>query len=169
MGDLLTDRAARRARLVEVLNLDELDARLIGLLRTTPNLPTVEIARRLAVARGTVQARLGRLQSEGVIRGFGPDVDAERIGYGVLAFVTLEISQGKDDAIIDGLRMIDEVIEAHAVTGPGDLHLRVVARSNEHLHDVLQQILQLPGITRTETQLALHTSIERTIADVIGI
>ena len=56
----------------------------------------------------------------------------------------------------------------HAVTGPGDLHVRVVARSNEHLHDVLQRILQLPGIIRTETQLALHTSIQRTVADLIA-
>ncbi len=149
-------------------SLDELDARLIGLLRGTPNLPTVEIARRLAVARGTVQSRLARLERDGVIRGYGPDVDADRVGFGVLAFVTLEISQGSDDAIIAGLVAIDEVLEAHAVTGPGDLHLRVAARSNEHLHDVLQRILQLPGITRTETQLALHTSIDRTIADVVG-
>ncbi len=154
--------------MVIMANFDELDARLVGLLRSTPNLPTVEIARRLAVARGTVQARVSRLERDGVIRGYGPDVDAERVGYSVLAFVTLEISQGSDDAIISGLQEIDEVVEAHAVTGPGDLHLRVVARSNEHLHDVLQRILQLPGITRTESQLALHTSIDRTIADVVG-
>ena len=60
------------------------------------------------------------------------------------------------------------VLEVHAVTGPGDLHLRIVARSNEHLHDVLQRVLQLPGITRTETQLVLHTSIQRTVADLVA-
>ncbi len=42
-----------------------------------------------------------------------------------------------------------------------------MARSNEHLHDVLQRILQLPGIMRTQTQLALHTSIDRTVADLL--
>ena len=86
----------------------------------------------------------------------------------MLAFTTLEIAQGSDAQILAGLTAIPEVLEVHAVTGPGDLHLRVVARSNEHLHDVLQRILELPGITRTATQLALHTSIHRTVADLIA-
>lgn len=147
---------------------DELDARLIGLLRSTPNLPVVEMARRLDVARGTAQARLDRLVREGLIVGFGPDLDRTAAGFGVLAFTTLEIAQGSDAQILAGLTDIDEVLEVHAVTGPGDLHLRVVARSNEHLHDVLQRILQLPGITRTATQLALHTPIHRTVADLVA-
>jgi len=86
----------------------------------------------------------------------------------VLAFATLEIAQGSDAQILAGLDDIPEVLEAHAVTGPGDLHLRIVAHSNEHLHDVLQRILELPGITRTETHLALHTSIQRTVADLVA-
>ncbi len=69
--------------------------------------------------------------------------------------------------ILGGLDDIAEVLEVHAVTGPGDLHLRIVARSNEHLHQVLQRILQLSGITRTETHLAVHTSIDRTVADLV--
>ncbi len=147
---------------------DDLDARLIGLLRSTPNLPIVEMARRLEVARGTVQARLDRLIRDGVIVGFGPDVDRTAAGFGVLAFATLAIAQGSEDQILSGLDDIAEVLEVHAVTGPGDLHLRIVARSNEHLHDVLQRILELPGITRTETHLALHTSIDRTVADLVA-
>ena len=147
---------------------DDLDARLIGLLRSTPNLPVVEMARRLDIARGTVQARLDRLIREAVIVGFGPDLDRTAAGFGVLAFATLEIAQGSDAQILAGLEDIAEVLEVHAVTGPGDLHLRIVARSNEHLHDVLQRILELPGITRTETHLALHTSIQRTVADLVA-
>ena len=147
---------------------DDLDARLIGLLRSAPNLPVVEMARRLDVARGTVQARLDRLIRDGIIVGFGPDLDAAATGFGVLAFTTLEIAQGSDAQILAGLADIAEVLEVHAVTGPGDLHLRVVARSNEHLHDVLQRILELPGIMRTQTQLALHTSIDRTVADLVA-
>jgi len=148
--------------------IDDLDARLIGILRSSPNLPVVEMARRLDVARGTVQARLDRLTESRVITGFGPDVGAAAAGYGVLAFTTLEIAQGSDDKIVRGIEAIAEVLEVHAVTGPGDLHLRVVASSNDHLHDVLQRILALPGITRTETQLALHTPIDRTVADLVG-
>lgn len=147
---------------------DELDVRLVGLLRSAPNLPVVEMARRLAVARGTVQSHLDRLTRDGVIVGFGPELDATAAGYGVLAFTTLEIAQGSGDQVIAGLAAIDEVLEVHSVTGPGDLHLRVVARSNEHLYDVLQRVLELPGITRTQTQLALHTVVDRTVADLIA-
>ncbi len=147
---------------------DLLDARLIRLQRTEPNLPVVEMARRLGVARGTVQAHLDRLLRDGVVVGFGPDLDAAAAGFGVLAFTTLEIAQGSDAQIVAGLNDIVEVLEVHAVTGPGDLHVRIVARSNEHLHDVLQRILQLPGIMRTQTQLALHTSIERSVADLVA-
>jgi DNA-binding Lrp family transcriptional regulator len=147
---------------------DDLDVRLVGLLRSTPGLPVVEMARRLSVARGTVQSRLDRLTGDGLITGFGPDVDAAAAGYGVLAFTTLEIAQGSDRQILDGLGAIDEVLEVHSITGPGDLHLRVVARSNEHLYEVLQRILELPGITRTQTQLALHTVLDRTVADLVA-
>jgi DNA-binding Lrp family transcriptional regulator len=149
------------------MTIDALDVRLVGLLRESPNLPVVEMARRLEVARGTVQARLDRLVRTGVITGFGPDLDPTGAGFAVLAFATLEIAQGSDEQIIEGLRNIAEVLEVHAVTGPGDLHLRIVASSNDHLHEVLQRVLSLPGITRTTTQLALHTPFERSIADLV--
>jgi DNA-binding Lrp family transcriptional regulator len=148
--------------------LDALDTRLIRLMRSSPNLPVVEMARRLDVARGTVQARLDRLTRSGVLIGFGPDLDRAAAGFGVLAFTTLEIAQGSDGPIIAGLDQIAEVLEVHAVTGPGDLHLRVVASSNDHLHEVLQRILALPGISRTQTQLALHTPIDRSVADLVA-
>lgn len=150
------------------MTIDQLDISVIRLLRSSPNLPVVEMARRLDAARGTVQARLDRLVGSGVITGFGPDLDAASIGHGVLAFTTLEIAQGSGAAIVDGLRAISEVLEVHAVTGPGDLHLKIVARSNDHLHEVLDSVLALPGIVRTETQLALRTAFERTIADLVG-
>lgn len=148
--------------------LDDVDVALVHLLRTRPRTPVAELARLARVARGTAQARLERLEASGVITGFGPDVDAARVGYAVLAFVTLEIAQGQDDTISAHLRAIPEVLEVHAVTGGGDLLCRVVARSNEHLHEVLQQILSAGGITRTETQLALRTHLSRSPADLLA-
>jgi DNA-binding Lrp family transcriptional regulator len=148
--------------------LDALDARLIGLMRTVPNLPVIEMARRLGVARGTVQSRLARLHDRGVILGYGPELSHSASGYPVMAFTTLEISQGDDSTIIEGLAATPEVLEVHAVTGPGDLHCRIAARSNEHLHEVIGRILSLPGIDRTETHLVLGTHIDRGLADVVG-
>jgi DNA-binding Lrp family transcriptional regulator len=167
LSNLHNEDAHHVGRLVDMPDLDRLDVALLGLLRSRPRTPVAELARLARVARGTAQARLERMETSGVIRGYGPDIDAVSVGYDVLAFVTLEIAQGQDDSIAAHLESIPEVLEVHAVTGPGDLLCRIVARSNEHLHQVLQQVLAAPGIKRTETHLALHTRLRRSEADLV--
>jgi len=139
--------------------IDDLDARLLTLLDTSPRSGVLELARRLGVARGTVQARLDKLQTRGVVIGFGPELDLPAMGYSVLAFTTLEIAQGRLVDVVEHLRDIPEVLEAHATSGPGDLHCRVVARTNEHLQEVINRILEVQGIDRTSTVIALSTQI----------
>ena len=79
----------------------------------------LEASRRLAVARGTIQARLDRLQARGAISGYGPDIEPAAIGYAVTAFMTLEISQGSGHGRIeDRLAAIPELLELHTITGP---------------------------------------------------
>ena len=86
----------------------------------------------------------------------------------VLAFTTLEIAQGGEAAVIDGLSRIPEVLEAHATTGPGDLHCRVVARTNEHLQDVINGILGVNGIMRTTTQIALTEQLGHRVLPLVA-
>jgi DNA-binding Lrp family transcriptional regulator len=135
------------------------DQELIGMLAEVTRPNVLELSRRLGQARNTVQARIDRLQASGVVRGYAPVVDLVALGFGVLAFTTLEIAQGQERRVLDGLSAIPEVLETHKITGPGDLLCRVVARSNEHLHDVLELVLQLEGIVRTTTALALTSPI----------
>jgi DNA-binding Lrp family transcriptional regulator len=135
--------------------IDELDARLIRALGDTPRAGVMELARQLGVARGTVQARLDKLQLRGIVTGFTPDLDLRSMGYEVLAFVSLEIAQGRLLDVCTHLRRIPEVMEVHSVTGPGDLLCRVVARTNDHLQAVIGRMLEAPGIARTTTQIAL--------------
>jgi DNA-binding Lrp family transcriptional regulator len=135
--------------------IDELDARLIRALCETPRAGVMELARQLGVARGTVQARLDKLQQRGVISGFDPDLDLRAMGYDVLAFVGLEIAQGRLADVAEHLCEIPEVLEIHSVTGPADLHCRVAARTNEHLQTVIGRILEVQGIDRTATQIVL--------------
>ncbi|MEY9853596.1 DNA-binding Lrp family transcriptional regulator [Leifsonia sp. EB41] len=140
--------------------IDRLDADLIALLTEEPRLGVFEASRRLGVARGTVQARLDRLQRTGVIKDFAPTIDSLRLGFPVTAFITAEIAQS-DLSVIDHLRGIPEVLEVHTVTGAGDLLIRVVARSNADLQRVISGILSEPGISRTSTVIALETTIEQ--------
>jgi DNA-binding Lrp family transcriptional regulator len=139
--------------------IDGLDGRLIRTLAAAPRAGMLEVARQLGVARGTVQARLDKLLRRGVITGFGPELDLRALGYEVQAFTTLEIAQGRLADVVDHLRDIPEVLEAHATSGPGDLHCRVAARTNTHLQDVINRILEVQGITRTSTVIALSDQI----------
>jgi DNA-binding Lrp family transcriptional regulator len=139
--------------------LDELDGRLIAALAEMPRAGILELARQLGVARGTVQARLDKLVSRGVVTGFGPDLDLRAMGYGVLAFTTIDIAQGRLGDVVEHLREIPEVLEAHATTGQADLHCKVVAQSNDHLQEVINRILEVQGINRTTTVIALTEQI----------
>jgi len=142
------------------MTIDALDARLLELVSAEPRVGALEASRRLGVARGTVQARLDRLRASGVVRSFGPEVDPAALGYGVMAFVTLEIRQARGhDEIAAHLVTIPEVLEAHTITGAGDLLLRLVARSNADLQRVIDRVVSVEGIERTSTVIALSTQI----------
>ena len=151
-----------------------MDQALLDALAETTRPNVLELSRRLGVARNTVQARLDRFQANGTIVGYAPTVRLASLGYGVLAFITIEISQGLTGPVIEGLARMPEVLELHTITGPGDLLCRIVARSNEHLHDILERVLAVPGITRTTTTLALSSPISRVeiaapaVADLLG-
>jgi DNA-binding Lrp family transcriptional regulator len=145
---------------VQNVQLDGLDAELIALLEAEPRIGVLECSRRLRVARGTVQARMDKLIARGVVEGFGPQVSPAAIGFGVTSFVTLEIGQRHGHAPVAAhLRGIPEVLEAHTITGSGDLLCRIVARSNTDLQRVLDEILAYDGIRRASTIIALAEQI----------
>lgn len=148
--------------------IDTLDARLIIALADHPRAGVMELARRLGIARGTAQARIDKLRARGIITGFGPDLDLRALGYDVLAFVTLEIAQGRLVDVTEHLAGIPEVLEAHATTGAADLHCRVVARTNEHLQEVINAILGVNGIMRTTTQIALTEQLGHRILPLVA-
>jgi DNA-binding Lrp family transcriptional regulator len=151
------------------MRLDRLDSRLLDLLAADARIGVMEASRRLGVARGTVQARIDRLERSGVVRGWGPDLDPEAIGYPVTAFVTLEIRQGGGhDPVGEHLARIPEVLEAHTVTGPGDLWCRVVARSNADLQRVLDTVVSHPGIERSATMISLTRQIDHRVLPLVG-
>lgn len=143
--------------------MDQLDRRLIDLFAAEPRIGVLEASRRLGVARGTVQARLDKLVAGGVITGWGPDLSPEALGFPVTAFLTLEIrqdaSQGGHDTVGAHLAEIPEVLEAHTITGAGDLWVRVVARSNTDLQRVIDRVLEAPAIVRSSTVIALATQV----------
>lgn len=140
--------------------VDDLDARILRLFADEPRVGVLEASRRLGVARGTVQARLDRLSRAGIVRGWGPNLDTEALGFPVMAFATMEIRQGSGhQAVAQHLSEIPEVLEAFTITGTGDMWCRVVARSNADLQRVIDSVVAFDGIVRTSTVIALATQI----------
>ncbi|MFI6904069.1 Lrp/AsnC family transcriptional regulator [Nonomuraea sp. NPDC050394] len=149
--------------------IDELDAKLLSLLTAEPRLGVLECSRRLGVARGTVQARLDRMIARGVITGFGPEVSPAALGYDVMAFVTMEIRQvAGHDPVADRLAHIPEVLEVHTITGGSDLICRVVARTNADLQRVIDQIVEVQGVLRTSSVIALDTPVPYRVLPLVA-
>ena len=142
------------------MTIDELDARLIAALRESPRVGLLEISRRLGVARGTVQARLAKLESRGVITGYGPEVDPHAMGYGIQAFVLLELTQGRLGEATRVLESVPEVIEVDAISGPQDMLCRLVARDTEHLQEIVNRILATAAIRRSTSYIVLSQQVK---------
>jgi DNA-binding Lrp family transcriptional regulator len=139
--------------------MDDLDRRLLALFAADPRIgcsASREPARLRHRAGAARQADLDR-------RDHGSEL-TEALGFPVTAFLTLEIRQedatlGGHDAVARHLATIPEVLEAHTITGAGDLWARVVARSNSDLQRVIDLVLQDPAIVRSSTVIALATQI----------
>ncbi|GAY07146.1 Lrp/AsnC family transcriptional regulator [Pseudonocardia sp. N23] len=136
-------------------DLDALDVDLLAALREHPRAGALELSRLLQVARGTVQARIDRLEREGVITGYGPDVDLVAAGFGVHAFVTLEITQGALDDVAAELTAHPAVLEAYATTGSSDVLCRLAASSHEDLQRTLLELNRSGVVARSTSVVVL--------------
>lgn len=148
--------------------LDALDVAILSALRSTPRAGYLELARTLQVSRATVQARLERLERDGVVTGYGPDIELAAAGYPVLAFATLEIAQGRLDEVTEAMARIPSVVEAYATTGPGDVHCRLAASSHEDLQRVLIEVSQIPGVARSTSVVALTRLVQHRAVELLA-
>jgi DNA-binding Lrp family transcriptional regulator len=148
--------------------LDSLDVAILSALRSSPRAAYLELSRLLHVSRATIQARLERLERDGVVTGYGPDLDLAEAGYPVLAFATLEIAQGRLKEVTAALSAIPSVVEAYTTTGPGDVHCRLVAMSHKDLQRVLMEVSQIPGVARSTSVIALTRLVEHRAVELLS-
>lgn len=140
--------------------IDDLDRRILTLFTAEPKLGVLEASRRLQVARGTVQARLDKMESAGVITSWAPTVSPDALGYHVTAFVTCEIEQRAGrESVAQHLLHIPQVLECWTITGTGDLWCRIVAESNAGIQAVVDRMHGDGEILRTATLIGLVEQI----------
>ena len=143
--------------------MDDLDRNILGLLGNDARMSVAVLARRLKVARSTVQARLERLETSGIIAGYTLRLgEAPRQGR-IRATVLLTIEPRAQVQILTRLKTLPEIERIHTTSGRVDLLLQLAAASTAQLDTVLDQIGDLPGVKSSESLIHLSTKLDRAV------
>lgn len=143
--------------------MDELDRTILGLLGADARMSVATLARRLKVARSTLQARLERLESSGIIAGYTLKLGEEAKAGRIRASVLLTIEPRAQAAILTRLKSIAEIERAFTTSGRFDLLLQIAAPNTQVLDQVLDQIGALTGVKSSESLIHLSTRIDRAV------
>ncbi|MDE3027793.1 MAG: Lrp/AsnC family transcriptional regulator [Paracoccaceae bacterium] len=143
--------------------MDELDRGIIAQLGADARISVAVLARRLKVARSTIQARLERLETTGMIAGYTVRLgEAARQGR-IRATVLLTVEPRTQATILTRLKALPEVERIHTTSGRIDLLLQVAAPTTTVLDDVLDAIGAIPGVKSSESLIHLSTKIDRAV------
>jgi Lrp/AsnC family transcriptional regulator for asnA, asnC and gidA len=141
---------------------DKLDVEILRRLRKDARKSYLEMARELKVANATIHERVSKLREKGILKGFHAHLSAEKLGRPITAFIGLITSQNKQlPRLVDRLKQIQEIEEAHTVTGKYDFLIKLRARNNGELQQLLNKIGSISGVSRHETMIALTTIQEK--------
>ena len=157
----------RPVRLSDVPALDATDARLLQALAEDPRATVMALSQRLGLARNTVQARLARLESGGGLAPFDHRVRPEALGYRLGAYMTVQVVQRSLADVGDALAAIPEVLEVIGLSGVADLLVQVVAVDADDLWRITEQVLTIPGVQRTDTNLALRRFVDHRMTPLL--
>lgn len=145
--------------------IDNLDKKILSILSKNARIPFKDVAAECGVSRAAIHQRVQHLINGGVITGSGFDVNPKSIGYSTCTYVGLNLERGsmyKD--VVKQLKDIPEIVECHYTTGSYTMLLKLYARDNEQLMDLLNNKMQMiPGVMSTETLISLDQSIKREI------
>ncbi len=142
--------------------MDHIDLKLLGHLQQNAKLSYAELGRRVGLVVSTVNERLKKLQSRGIIRAYVAVVNPKALGLDICAFVQVLMAEPDlESAFVEQMDELPEVQECHCITGAFSYLLKVRVRDTAHLETFLRaKIKSLAGVARTETMIALSTSKE---------
>lgn len=143
--------------------MDDLDRTMLAVLSADARVSVATLARRLKVARSTVQARLERLESTGVIAGYTVKLGEAARASRIRATVLLMIEPRAQASILSRLKSIAEVERVHTTSGRVDFLLQIAAPSTTILDSVLDQIGELTGVKSSESLIHLSTKLDRAV------
>jgi len=136
--------------------MDELDLRIISLLQRNARLSYREIARELNVAVGTVYNRIKRLEREGVIKGYAPVLDYEKLGFGLTALIGIKAQGRKITEIERKIAEKNQAMMVYDITGEFDIFVIAKFRDREDMNRFVKWLLTLDGVEKTNTSVAMQ-------------
>lgn len=136
-------------------NPDEIDRKLLAMLKANARESTASLARRLDLSRSAVQDRIARLERDGIIAGYTVRLGVETAQNRLQAIVRFTMDPKHTPAVVKELRKIPEAESCYLVSGAFDLIVMVAATTAARLHEVLQTFGNLPGVERTTSSIVL--------------
>lgn len=145
--------------------IDKLDRKILSILSQNARMPFKDVAAECGVSRAAIHQRVQRLIEDGVITGSGFDVNPKSLGYTTCTYVGITLERGNMyKKVVEKVAQIPEIVECHFTTGPYTMLIKLFARDNEQLMDLLNNKLQgIPGVVSTETLISLEQSLKREI------
>ena len=145
--------------------IDNLDKKILNILSKNARIPFKDVAAECGVSRAAIHQRVQHLIENGAIVGSGFDINPKSLGYSTCTYVGITLERGsmyRD--VVERLHHIPEVVECHFTTGPYTMLVKLYARDNEQLMQLLTgQLQDIHGVVATETLISLEQSIKREI------
>lgn len=150
---------------MEKHQVDDLDKQILNALMKNARLPYAELAKKFAVSAATIHVRIEKMKTAGIIMGTQLVVDHKKLGFDVCCFIGIKLSNAGDyPEVIEQLRNIDEVVEAHYTTGQYSIFIKIMTTAIEELQWLLiDKIQAIEKIQATDTLISLQNSIRRDI------
>ena len=145
--------------------IDNLDKKILKIIMRNARIPSKDVALECNVSRAAIHQRIQRMIDMNVITGSGYNVNHKTLGYATCTYIGVTLEKGamyRD--VVPELEKIEEVVECHFTTGPYTMLIKLYARDNEHLMELLNDRIQnIHGVTSTETLISLEQSLKREI------
>ncbi len=148
--------------------IDSLDRRILALLIHDARIPFVEIARKCKVSGAAIHQRVARMTEAGIVAGSAFKLNEWAMGYTSCAFIGIQVnlsSTSTHNEVFEKIKMIPEIVECHHISGKYSLLVKIYARNNAHLKQVIVESIQsIPEITFTETFVSLEAGFQRALS-----
>ena len=142
--------------------IDELDRKILSMISKDARVPYLEVARKCDVSGAAIHQRINRLSRLGIITGSEFIVDPQKIGYSTCGYIGIYLEKASMyEDTVKKIEQIPEIVESHFITGEYSIFIKVYAKDNDHLKDILKNLQAIKGISRSETFISLEENFKR--------